>query len=886
MRIKILLTILLALFIFTSCEQDAVTIETTDFITSETMQETTETTTEAIETMPPDIVPQTTDIINILKHSGNSPDKLSSSYDLLYDTCGYIQLDLTDLDPSIIYADGKFYRDNLLIGSINPTITDENISVTDLTAADILPENINAGKITYAFELPPMKQPKKDELVYEAYLIDSENYYIHFPLINDNSPEIYELNLKARDEFFAEIIENRDTILAEMCAFYFNSIIIGDCVGITIDQSNFHNPYSFEGSFYNTFDYSIQYYYNLKEKRLIDFDEYLWHGLMLQLNSDEFYETYFANYIERDYVITREADQVKIIPTPVVEYDENEPVPAVPYNNNYMTLSLNLKNTIPIEISVVNHRSKFNSNLFTITTDKPFDPKKYPVADKPNEIINTAYSHTFTTKYDDVINGTYYNNFNVPQINSDKPEAIRLNQEIIDYMFNGNAYYEEFKLIEMNRGDCMNTVVHTRDYIHFIEGNILVIKLYKYAGLLGSDSFTEDNFIYYDYTTNREVTCEDYLKQIGYTMQDIVDILNSALLNYMYGNYTYYYGEEGKIMTPDDIGGVYKRDDGTLEIMIQINSYYGGGQFVVTAPYHEEDGFQFFAYKRMVNLPNYYYDKRGKYTGFAVGYPNGETGYHNIQSDIPYTYYLISDTESAALGVTETTIELSTVAYYTIVVNIDDILRHHSADTKYENVTAKITGVTDNKLTIAYEIDSISGTIYFDYITTAAYFEDNEDKPFYVNNATDYIKGSEFYLPQKMLSVSLDIPYEFYPSTYTFKNNIERLDSTGFTVYNFTNPENQTPESMLAAADFKMYSQKNIISDNLMTCTVLSVYEDGENISEYTNGYVMIYINDDTAFFIASDDYTQWNDETYLREVVYGYDEFVKFAESIEISRG
>ena len=891
MRIKIMLTILFVLFIFTSCEQDTATIETTDLITSETSREITETTT-TVETMPPDIIPQTTDIINILKHSGNSPDRVMSGYDLLYDTCGYIQLDLSDLDPSIIYADGNFYSDNLLIGSINPTITYENLSVTDLTIADIMPDNINAGKITYAFELPPMNQPRENDFVYKAYTVDAENYYIHFPLINDDSPEIREFNIKFRDEFFANLIENRDTILTNESTFYYNSLIVGDCLGITIDQTKYYNPYSLQDRILNPYEFNVQYYYNLKAHRIIDFDEFLWHGLLLQLNSDEFYETYFSDHIDRNYVITREADHIEVVYPPEIVYDENEAVPApAVFPDEHITIKFNLKNTTPLEISVRNRPSSFNKDLFIITTDKPFDPTKYPVADKPNEIINTAYSHTFATKYDDVLNGTFYNNFNIPQINSDKPEAVRLNQEIIDYLFTGSVY-DEFKLMELNRGDCMNTVTYTRDYTHIIDGNTLVIRLYSFGGLLGSDSFTAYKFIYYDYVNDRELTCEEYLKEIGYTMQDIADILNSAPVKNMYGGYSYYYGEDEKFMTPDDIGGVSQRDDGTLEIMVLINTYGGNSQLMVTSPHHEEDGFQFFVHKRMVNVPNYNSDRRGEYTGLGIIYPYGEIEYHNIQSDIPYNYYIISDTESAALGVTETTIEFSTSPYFTLVINIDDILRHHSADMKYENVTAKITGMTDNKITIPYEIDSISGTIYFDLTASTAYFEGSEDRPFFKRSAADYINGSDIYLPQQMLTVSLDTPYEFTTGEYTYENNIERFFiGTEYRwqilkVYNFTDTKNQTPESMLAALDYKIHSKKNIISDNLMTCNLLSVYREGENIYEYTNGYAMIYKNDDTAFFIVSEDYGEWNHETDMWEVMYRYEDFIKFAESLKISRG
>jgi|GEM_PF-2579218 len=871
MRTKILMIILFALFIFTACEQETVTVDTPD-ITSETSQETT-VMTEIAETsafpvtMPEDIIPQTADIITIL----------SGGYDALYDACAYVRLDLTNLDPSVIYADGNFYMDNLLIGSIDPTMPAGDIS-------DILPDGIpNADAIEFfTFELPKMRQPKESDYVYEAYTIDAEEYYIRVPLINDDSPEIREFNIKLRDDFFHNAIENYDTLLVGKCVFYYNSQIVGDCIGITIDQTKYYNPYSFEYSHLNPFEFSVQYYYNLKEHRYIDFDEFLWHGLLLQLNSDEFYDTYFADHIDRDYVITREADHVEIVKPPEIEYGEYEAVPVQMYQE-FISMTLNLKNTIPLEISVRRHQSSFNKELILITTDIPFDPKNYPVAEIGDEIINTAYSHTFTTKYDEMVSGTYYNNFNIPQINSDNPEAVRLNQTIIDYLFTERVNMI-WKLIEMNRGDCLQTVVYTKDYDYLINDGILCITLYNFGGLLGSESDTSYKFIYYDYVNDRELTCEEYLIRNGYTMNQIVDIING-----MKDINDGYYYDENKVFTKNDIIGVEFRDDGAMEFYLQ--SEYN--EFIMTTPYYEESGTKFFSYKRGLQVPNFQTDLRGSYYMLEIENAARENDYHGIYSDIPYDIYF-TDTQSAAVGVTATTVELSVSPNYEVVINIRDILRHHSADpdTKYEKVTAKITGVTGDKLAVLYTVDSISGTIYFDLNKSEAYFDGNETTPLYKRYAADLLNGSDIFLPQKMLTVSIDTPYNLINAYYTYENNVERLyigdeyDPQIFTLYNFIDTENKTAESMLAELDCKIYSQEYYIDDNLMTGTLVWIYRDGANEWESIRGYGMVYIDGDTAFFITSDDYGRWNEAAEMWEVVSQYDDFIKFAESVKISRG
>ena len=616
---------------------------------------------------------------------------------------------------------------NIPVGSIGNPVTappDDNYLEFNGIYLPITIENYvtEADEILNAiqavtFDLPEILTPQDNELIYTAYEIDSfPNYsYITIPMINYDSDEVREFNSKIRDEIMYDFMENIETLPEKKYVARYTASAFFDCIAVSL---------------YKNSDVPTDYYYNLKENTYITFEDYLWHGIIQQLNSDAFYENYFKDYIDRDYIITREKNQIEIFGA------------ESPYFKNMsnsisdIQITLTLNNTT-LDVFTTRRFSQLNSDLFLIVTDYSIDLEKYAVSENTDNvpIIATKYSAEFNTGYAVSYGRGYFTNiFNIPQITSTKPNAVRINQEIIDFMFRGSIK-TDFKLIEMELGDFVNGFIRNLHYAYFINDNILGIILRNSTGLLippAADlSF---KFIYYDYINDRELSLDEYMNYIGYTYDDITEIINDPMTNEYYSGYGYTYSQD-RVFTESDIKGVFLRNDGAFEILTTSDYNYGNdfASIYIITPYKSETGMKLIAYKEGFYPPAPLNRTNSMYTYLAVLTDDTNSGYQiSSNADTPYQIYYISDTEIAALGITDTTIELGAPQYRTVKIEISDILRHHSADPemKYENVSAEIESVTDGEIVIQYQIESITGKIYIDLTANEPIINYDSDEPF------------------------------------------------------------------------------------------------------------------------------------------------------------
>jgi hypothetical protein len=662
------------------------------------------------------------------KHSATYNEPKTTDTRIIYDQfsndiCGYLKLDFTKLstvDEHIVYADRTLYMYNIPIGTIGDPINsvnnlpireDNDVNITYLLTFDgvNLPVTLR-NYVTKAEEII-----NAIEATVDRELIFRDNA-TNIPQINYDSDEVRKLNSR----ILIDISPNTDY------GGNYQTNIVGDCIGI---------------SFYENFSMApdgliADYYYNIKENKSITFDDYLWYGLLRQLNSDAFYETYFKDYIDRDYDITREKDQVKIIEDPPPEpYIDDETgvtvvaAPAVIMNPPEVEITLTLNNT-PIKLTLYRRWSTFSRDLFHIIIKQPYDYEKYQISEIGNdELISTKYSAAFSAYF---YGQEHIYSFDIPQLNSDKPNALRINREITEFLFSEESQID-FTLVEQGRFDYLGNMVFQKNYVYFINDNVLGIILQNFVGLVGSDIFAAYKFIYYDYIDDRQLTIEEYLTHVGYTYDDLLAILNDPLTQKVYSGHEYVYSSS-RVFTKDHIKGVYLRNDGAFEVATP-NDYSDAPTVYVTTAYTEPDGSKKIAYKPRIDVSAARNRDEEMYTGIAILTDYVET-YSGISTNAshPYSICYISDTEIAALGITDTTIELGLPNYFIVTVEISDILTHHSADPnmEYDFISAEIVGTYDNKLVIPYQIGyTVSGTIYYDLLEHTAYFDGHADNPFY-----------------------------------------------------------------------------------------------------------------------------------------------------------